>query len=95
MFFDIVDQDINATVGILFTVGSHVAYEVYDEFRNQGIATQALKYITSKINRPVLEIKYNNMASKAVALNAGYKLNRVEHPFEIYEYKENNDRKAK
>ena len=51
----------NDVVGILFTVENHIAYEVYEEYRNQGIATDALKQITGKIDRPILEIKCDNI----------------------------------
>ena len=64
LFFNIVNKDNNDIVGILFTVENHIAYEVYEEYRNQGIATDALKQITGKIDRPILEIKYDNMALK-------------------------------
>lgn len=83
--FDIVDSDINTVIGILFTVGNHIAYEIWPQFRGNGAATDALKLITSKIDRPVLEIKYNNIASQKVALKSGYKLIRNEYPFGIYE----------
>ena len=85
LFFNIVNKDNNDVVGILFTVENHIAYEVYEEYRNQGIATDALKQITGKIDRPILEIKYDNMASKAVALKAGYSLVRRETSYDIYE----------
>lgn len=90
LFFEIIDRDTNVNVGILFTVGSHIAYEIYPQFRKQGIATESLKYITFKINRPILEITSDNFASKRVAEKAGYKLTRMEYPFEIYEYSEQN-----
>lgn len=86
LFFEIVDMDTNTNVGILFTVGSSIAYEVYPDFRRQGIATESLKRITSKIDRPILEITSNNIASKKVANDAGYKLVKIEGTFEIYEY---------
>jgi predicted acetyltransferase len=86
LVFNIVDRDININIGILFTVGNHIAYEIKPEFRGQGAATAALKKITSQMKKPVLEITYNNIASKKVALKAGYSLVRIESPFEIYEY---------
>ncbi len=86
LFFNIIDKDTNLDIGILFTVDNHVAYEIKPEFRGQGAATDALKLITSQIKNPVLEITYNNIASKRVALKSGYTLVKVQPPFEIYEY---------
>jgi predicted acetyltransferase len=85
LFFNIVDRDTNLTVGIIFTVANHIAYEIEPEFRGYGIATEALKIVTSKIDKPTLEITYNNIASKKVALKAGYVLVKNEPLFEIYE----------
>ena len=85
LFFNIVNKDNNDVVGILFTVENHIAYEVYEEYRNQGIATDALKQITERIEKPILEIKYDNIASKKVALKSGYTLVRRETSYDIYE----------
>lgn len=93
LFFNIVDKDTDTNVGILFTVGNHVAYEVYPEFRSRGIATESLKDITSRIKSPILEITSDNLASKKVAEKVGYRLTKMEYPFEIYEYL-NNDNKT-
>ncbi len=70
----------------MFTVGDSVDYEVYPEFQRQGITTEALKDITSRMDNPVLEITSNNFASKKTALKAGYKLVEMEEQFEIYKY---------
>ena len=85
LFFNIVNKDNNDVVGILFTVENHIAYEVYEEYRNQGIATDALKQITERIEKTILEIKYDNIASKKVALKSGYTLVRRETSYDIYE----------
>lgn len=85
IFYNIINADNNEEVGILFTVENHIAYEVYPKYRGQGIATEALKYITSQLNRPILEIQLNNIPSKKVALKAGYSLVKTEGNFEIYE----------
>ena len=85
IFYNIINADNNDEVGILFTIQNHIAYEVYPKYRGQGIATDALKYITSKLNKPTLEIQLNNVASKKVALKAGYSLIKTEGNFEIYE----------
>lgn len=42
LFFNVVDKDTNLEIGILFTIGNHVAYEIKPEFRGQGAATEAL-----------------------------------------------------
>lgn len=91
--FNIVDTDNNETVGYLFTAGvnanddieTHVAYEVWPEFRGNNVATDALKKITGRIAHPVLEITHDNMASKRVAIKAGYTLVRSGKYFEMYE----------
>lgn len=84
VFYNIINVDNGDEVGILFTIEDHIAYEVYEKYRGQGIATDALKYITSKLNKPSLEIQLNNIASKKVALKAGYTLVKTEGNFEIY-----------
>lgn len=86
LFFNIIDRDTNSKIGILFTVNNHVAYEIKPEYRGQGAATDALKIITLQIKNPVLEIKYNNIASKKVALKSGYTLVEEQPPFEIYKH---------
>lgn len=90
LFFKIIDRDTNQKVGILFTVGNHIAFEVYEKFQGQGAATDALKIITSRIPNPVLEITYNNVASKKVALKAGYVFQKRNPLFDIYEYSPEN-----
>lgn len=85
LFFNIINKDNNDIVGILFTVENHIAYEVYEKYRNQGIATVALKLITERIEKPILEIKYDNIASKKVALKSGYTLVGRETSYDIYE----------
>lgn len=90
LFFNVMDTSINTQIGILFTIDNHIAYEIYPEFRGQGAATDALKIITKKINKPVLEISVNNTASKKVALKAGYTLVRETASFEFYEYSDDN-----
>lgn len=84
VFYNIINADNGDNVGILFTVENHIAYEVYEKYRGQGIATDALKYISKIINKPSLEIYVNNVASKKVALKAGYTLAKTEGDFEIY-----------
>lgn len=86
LFFNVIDRDINTQIGILFTIDNHIAYEIYPEFRGQGAATDALKIITKKINKPVLEISIDNIASKKVALKAGYTLVKKTASFEFYGY---------
>ena len=86
LFFNVIDTDINTQIGILFTIDNHIAYEIYPQFRGQGAATDALKIITEKIDKPVLEIAADNVASKKVALKAGYTLVRKTPSFEFYEY---------
>ena len=85
LFFNIINKDNNDIVGILFTVENHIAYEVYEKYRNQGIATVALKLITERIEKPILDIKCDNIASKKVALKSGYTLVRRETSYDIYE----------
>ena len=34
LFFNIINKDNNDIVGILFTVENHIAYEVYEKYRN-------------------------------------------------------------
>lgn len=85
-FFNIIDKDTNMNIGILFTVNNHIAYEIYPNFRGQGAATEALRLITSQIKNPILEITSNNIASKKVALKAGYTLVKNQCQFEIFEY---------
>lgn len=84
----IIDKDNNRELGCIFTLENHIAYEIFPEYRCQGIATEALKYITSKINRPVLEIQVNNIPSKKVALKAGYTFIKNEGNFDIYHYEQ-------
>lgn len=86
IFFNVYDKDTNSIVGILFTVGDEIAYEIKPEFRCQGAATQALMKIISKINRPVLSIMYDNIASMRVAEKAGFTLIRSDKIFQIYHY---------
>ena len=56
------------------------------EFRGNGAATAALREVTKKLHNPVLEIDINNMASKRVALKAGYALVEKDHKWEIYKF---------
>ena len=84
--FSILDLDTGNDMGFLFTVGNHIAYEVWPEYRGNNVATTALRAVTTKIDRPVLEIKFDNVASKRVALKAGYSLTGIEDGFEMYEY---------
>lgn len=84
MFFNIFDSDIQEIIGILFTVGDSVAYEIKEEFRGQGAATDALKKVLEKIKNPKLEITFNNIPSIKVAKKAGFKLIRTEGSFGIY-----------
>ncbi len=84
LFFDIIDTDLNIKVGFLFTVGEHIAYEVKKEFRGMGIATTALREITRRLKRPVLEITHDNIASKKVAEKVGYVLVRENKILEYY-----------
>lgn len=93
LFFSIFDKDTGNIVGILFTVGDHVAYEVFEMYRNQGAATQALRSITSKMNRPLLDIRKDNIYSIRTAKRVGYKLIETGGPFELYAY--DNERKLK
>lgn len=86
LFFNIRDKDTNQKVGILFTVDNHIAYEVYEEFQGQGAATDALRIITSTLPNPVLEITFDNIASKKVALKAGYVFKQRVPGFDIYEH---------
>ena len=62
----------------------HVAYEVFEEYRNQGTATQALREITTRMNRPVLDIRKDNIYSIKTAKKVGYKLYQTGGTFEIY-----------
>lgn len=89
LWFDIIDQDTNSNIGYLFTIGNHIAYEIKEEFRGKGAATEALRLITKKLNRPVLEITHDNLASKRVAEKVGYVLARENRALEIY--MQNND----
>ncbi len=86
LFFSIFDKDTGNIVGILFTVENHVAYEVYEQYRNQGAATQVLRAITSKMNRPLLDIRKDNIYSIKTAKRVGYKLIESGGPFDIYTY---------
>lgn len=84
MFFNIFDSDIQEIIGILFTVGDSVAYEIKEEFRGQGAATDALKKVLDRLKNPKLEITFNNLPSIKVAKKAGFKLIRTEGSFGIY-----------
>ena len=84
MFFNIFDSDIDENIGILFTVGDNVAYEIKEEFRGKGAATEALKKSLEKIKKPKLEITFYNIPSMKVAKKAGFKLIRTEGDFCIY-----------
>lgn len=88
--YNIIDTDINEMVGYLFTVKvlgqTHIAYEVKEKYRGNNIATKALEIITNKISCPVLEITHDNMASKRVAIKAGYTLVKSGEYFEIYKF---------
>ena len=64
----------------------HVAYEVFEEYRNQGTATQALREITTRMNRPVLDIRKDNIYSIKTAKKVVYKLYQTGGTFEIYAY---------
>ena len=86
LFFSIFDKDTKNNVGILFTVEDHVAYEVFEEYRNQGAATQALREITTRMNRPVLDIRKDNIYSIKTAKKVVYKLYQTGGTFEIYAY---------
>ena len=93
MEFNIVDVDNNETVGYLFVARvceeTHIAYEVWEEYRGNDVATNALKMITERLSRPVLEIARDNMASKRVAMKAGYTLVKSNVYFDIYEFYDN------
>lgn len=64
----------------------HVAYEVFEEYRNQRAATQALREITTRMNRPVLDIRKDNIYSIKTAKKVRYKLYQTGGTFEIYAY---------
>lgn len=85
IFYDVINSDNKDVVGVIFTINNHIAYEIEEKYRGNGIATEALKYITSKLNRPVLEIQINNVASKKVALKAGYTFVKTKGNFDIYQ----------
>lgn len=84
--YTIVNLDNNEEVGYIFVLDNHIAYEIFQKYRRQGIATYALKYITTKLDRPVLEIQINNIPSKKTALKAGYTFIKNEGNFDIYHY---------
>ncbi len=56
------DEDLQLEVGYL--INNRKVYQVYDEYQNKGIATEALCQATKKVSHPVLEIMYNNIPSK-------------------------------
>jgi len=85
MFFDIYDEDLKEKVGILFTMSGHIAYEIKPEFRCRGMATEALRKVLQKIDRPILEITFSNVPSIKVAKKLGFSLKRTEGEFGIYE----------
>lgn len=93
LFFDIVDAITKIKIGILFTIDNHIAYEIKEEFRGKGAATEALRLITSRIKNPTLEIANNNIASKKVALKSGYVLVKQQLTLEIYKYSSESNKK--
>ena len=84
-FYKIIDSKTKKQVGIIFSVLNHIAYEIYPEYRRNGLATKALKKLIRKIEHPLLEITFSNIASIKVAKKSGFVLKRVEGEFGIYE----------
>lgn len=87
LFFNIYDEDIDKNIGILFTVSNHIAYEIEPEYRGKGAATEAVKKILERIDKPILEITFKNIPSIKVAKKVGFSLQRIEGEYGIYEYK--------
>ena len=85
MFYYIIKPENSEILGLIFSIGNSVAYEVMEQYRGHGIATQALIAFSKKLKKPRLEIKFDNFSSKKVAQNSGYILVKIEYPFEIYE----------